>query len=94
MATKKRIRSARVALTLTGEPLAACRDLAAAMDKPVATVIAEWLAELAPSMRDVAKIARQVRAGKHSAAKRTLQHMLGNAAAELVTQRNEELFKR
>jgi len=86
-------RSPRVALTIPPDALAALRDLANATKKPVSSVIAEFLVEMAPQFHDIAKLVRLTQAGRTSAAKKVLRHMIGNAAAEIATSSQPELFK-
>jgi hypothetical protein len=84
----------RIAVTLNAETIAALHDLADAMGRPSATVASELLAEMAPQMHDLAKMVRLTKAGKATAAKRVLHHMIGDAAAELMTQTQPDMFKR
>lgn len=82
----------RMALTLPPDLEAALQDLSDATGRPASTLAVELLSEMVPQMHDIAKIARQAKAGQHSAAKRTLQHMLGNAMAEVMLQQQPDLF--
>lgn len=76
----------RVALSLAPEALTACEELAEATGQPVATLIAGLLLEMAPQLRDMAKVARALKSGKKQAAKVALSHMMGNAMAELISE--------
>lgn len=82
MPTQKR----RMALALPPEVDAAVHELAEATGKPAATVVVELLAEMAPQLRDLAKIARHLNAGRKGAAKTALRHMVGNAMAEVIAE--------
>lgn len=82
MPTNKR----RLPLSLTPELDAALTDLAEATGKGRATVAMELLTEMIPQLVDLAKIARHLKAGRKGAAKTALQHMVGNAMAEVMTQ--------
>lgn len=77
----------RMMLTLDPETVEAIDTLAKALGKPSATVAAQLLAEMRPQLLDLAKYHRLAKSGHHEAAKRTLRHMLGDAAAELADQR-------
>ena len=77
-------RQRRMALTLSAEAEAAIFDLADAIGKPAATIAAELLAEMAPQLHDVAKIARLSQQGKKNAAKRALVHMVGDGMASIL----------
>lgn len=72
----------RIAITPTPELKFALEELGDALEKPVARVIVELLTEMQPQLIDLAKIVRATKAGKKAAAKRALQHMVGNALAE------------
>jgi len=74
-----------MALTLPPSTEAAINELAEALEKPAASVVVDLLGEMAPQLLDLAKIARHTKAGKKSAAKRALQHMMGDAMAEIMT---------
>jgi hypothetical protein len=78
-------RKPRVALSLPPDLEDVLRELSAASDKPLATVIVDLLKELQPALGDLAKIVRAAKSGKKAAAKRALQHMVGNALAEQLT---------
>lgn len=81
-----------MALTLPPALEAALDDLSDATGRAGATLAVELLSEMTTQMHDIAKIARQAKAGQHLAAKRTLQHMLGNALAEAMVQQQPDLF--
>jgi predicted DNA-binding protein len=81
-----------MALTLPPELEAALADLSDATGRPGASLAVELLSEMVPQMHDIAKITRQAKAGQSAAAKRTLQHMLGNAMAEVMLQQQPDLF--
>jgi hypothetical protein len=81
-----------MALTLPEDVHAAIHDLADAVGKPASKVVTELLQEMVPQLVDLAKISRAARAGNNAAAKRALQHMLGDALAEAMTAQQPELF--
>jgi hypothetical protein len=64
-------------------------DFADANETPVSTAIVALLEEMKPQLADLAKAIRHARDGKKAAAKRALQHMMGNAFAELVMEQRE-----
>lgn len=72
----------RINLTPSDELKSALQELADAAEKPLSTVVTELLTEMIPQFRDLAKVLRHAKAGKQAAAKRALQHMVGNALAE------------
>jgi len=79
-----RYRQERIAITPTPELKAALEELAEATGQPVSRVITGLLQEMVPQLHDIAKVARYTRDGKKAAAKRALQHMVGNALAEQI----------
>lgn len=82
-----------MAMTLPAETEAALHDLAGALGKPAATVAAELLTEMAPQLRELAKVTRFAQAGKGAAAKRALVHMMGEGMAQMMAASQPELFK-
>ena len=81
-----------MALTLPDEVTNAIFDLADALQKPGAKVVTELLQEMVPQLHDLAKLTRLTKAGKSDAAKNVLRHMIGDAAAELATSSQPDLF--
>ena len=81
----------RLYLTLPDHVREAIDDLADALGKPSSKVVTELLEEAVPVMEGMAKAARAVQAGNRAAAKRALQHMLGDAMAELLTSEQKSL---
>ncbi len=79
-------RPRRMAMTLPPETADALFDLADAIERPAATVAQELLTEIVPQLHDLAKIARLTKAGKGSAAKRALVHMIGDSMGEILGQ--------
>lgn len=79
-------RSRRMAISLKPPLEAALFDLADALEKPAATVAAELLAELAPQLEGLAKVARLAKQGKQAAAKRALGHVVGDAMAGVLVE--------
>lgn len=82
----------RMALTLPQATIEALEDLGDAIGKPASTIAAEMLTEMAPQLHDMAKMTRFAKQGKKAAAKRVLHHMIGDAAAEMVTASQPPLF--
>lgn len=82
----------RMALTLPDEVHAAVHELADAMGKPASQVVTSLLQEMVPQLQGLAKIHRASKAGNAQAAKRALQHMVGDAMAEVLTHEQPELF--
>ena len=85
-------RNPRLFLTLPPDVRAAVDDLADALGKPSSTVVTQLLEEMVPQLEGLAKIARASKAGNRAAAKRALQHMLGEGLAEALTDQ-AEMFK-
>ena len=81
----------RMWLTLPPEVEVAVQELAEATDRPASGVVVNLLTEMAPQLRQLAQLTRHAKAGRKEAAKRTLRHMIGDAAAELVTATQPEL---
>lgn len=82
----------RLALTLPPHVRAAVDDLADAMQKPASTVVSQLLEEMVPQLEGMAKVARAAKSGNKVAAKRALQHMFGDAMAEVLVEQRE-MFK-
>lgn len=72
----------RIALTPTAELKAVLDDLATVLEKPTSAVIVGLLTEMQPQLVDLTRYLRHAKEGKKAAAKRALQHMVGNALAE------------
>lgn len=85
-------RKPRMALTLSESVNAAVHDLADAMGKPASKVVTELLEEMVPQLESLAKIARAAKSGNKAAAKKALQHMVGDAMADVLTTHQPELF--
>lgn len=81
-----------MALTLPDHVETVLFDLADALGKPAASVVAGLLEEMVPQLEGLAKIARATKAGNKAAAKRALVHMIGGAAAEMLNQSQPDLF--
>jgi DNA-binding GntR family transcriptional regulator len=82
----------RLALTLPPETRAAVRDLADASGKAESTVVSELLAEMVPTLHDLAKLLRAAKSGKKAAAKAALRDLMGNAMAEVLTEIQPDLL--
>lgn len=75
----------RIALTPSAELKAVLDDFADALGKPTSRAVCDLLEEMQQQLIDLTKIARHVRTGRKAAAKRALQHMVGNALAEQLS---------
>ena len=76
----------RVMLTVPWPLMESLAALADALDKPVATTIIDLLKEMQPQVDGLSKLVRHARDGNKAAAKRTLQHMIGDSMAEIIGQ--------
>lgn len=83
----------RVNLTLSAETIAAIDDLADAVGKPRATVAAGLLDEMRDQLPAIAKMARAAKSGDRQAVRQSIRHLFGDAAAELMTATQTDLFK-
>lgn len=83
----------RLILTLPPHIDEAIDRCAAAFEKPRSAVVVDLLAELTPSLIDLAKVAEHAKANRKTAAKRALQHMVGDKLAEMMTTLQPELFE-
>jgi predicted DNA-binding protein len=81
-----------MALTLPDDVHEALADLADATAKPASKVVTELLQEMLPQLQGLAKVARAAKSGNKVAAKRALQHLMGDAFAEVITAQQPELF--
>lgn len=88
MATSK----PRMMITLTVDTKAVLDDLADATGRPVATVVSSLLDELRDQLANTARLARAAREGNSKAVRKILSHMVGDAAAEMMTASQPELF--
>jgi hypothetical protein len=84
----------RVPLILPDETREVFLAFAKSQGKPLSVTIVELLVDLTPQIRDLTKLSLQVKAGKAAAARRTLTHMVGDAAAGLMTGNQPELFRK
>lgn len=82
----------RMALTLKPDVERAVFDLADALAKPAATVVADLLEEMVPQLEGLAKVARAAKAGNKAAAKRALTHLFGDAMAEAMSISQPDMF--
>jgi len=82
----------RIALTVSPELQVALFNLSEAVGRPVATLVVELLEDMIPQLEGLAKIARAAKSGNKAAAKRALQHMLGDSLAEVAAGQQPELF--
>lgn len=88
MTTKHR----RITISLPPEVDIALAAMAKAEGRPQAKIVTEVLQEFTPTMAAMAKLHEQIKAGKKVDAKRTIQHMLGDQMAALITEQSE-MFK-
>ena len=85
MATKFR----RITISLPPELDKALLAMAKAENRPQASIATECLMEFVPTMLAMAKLHDQIKSGKKIDAKRTIQHMLGDQMANLLTEQGE-----
>ena len=90
MTTKMR----RIQVCLPDSLSEALADLADAEKKPISNVMVGLLTEMEPQIRDLAKYARSIKAGKMDEAKQALMHMFGNNMAELLMDEKKTHAKR
>lgn len=83
----------RMALSLADDTRAAIAELAAAMGKPPATVVADLLNDMVPQLLDFAKFARAIQSGNLDAGKRALRHIFGNELARTMNELQPDMFK-
>jgi hypothetical protein len=81
-----------MALSLPDDVNAAVFDLADALGTPATKVVTDLLQEMVPQLQGLAKVARASKAGNKAAAKRALQHMMGDAMAEVLTAQQPDMF--
>lgn len=79
----------RVTISLPDDVAEAIETLAKVQGVPQTKIIIQVLSEFAPTMHGLAKIHKQLQEGEKAAAKQTIQHMLGDAMAELLTEQME-----
>jgi hypothetical protein len=84
----------RLILTLPDDIDAAIDRVAAAYEKPRSAVVVDLLREMVPTLLDLAKIAEHTKANRRLAAKRALQHMIGDRLADVMSEIQPELFKK
>lgn len=84
----------RISITLEPHVAAAIHDLADAVGKPAATVVAQLLEEMAQQISDLATINRAALAGNRSAVKAALRNMVGDTVAELMIATQGDLLAR
>jgi hypothetical protein len=82
----------RIGLSVPDELYAALGELSEVAGKPITTICTELLVELIPQIQGLAKVGRAAKSGNKAAAKRALQHMMGDAMAEMMTAQQPELF--
>lgn len=86
-------RNPRLILTVPPDLMGTIRELSAALEKPMATVVLDLLREMQPQLRDLVKLVLHTRAGRTEAAKRTLSHMVGDQLAQLLVAQQGDMFK-
>lgn len=74
----------RISISLPDEVAEAVEALSKAQGIPQSKAIIGVLLEFAPTMRSLAVFMEQMKAGQKSAAKQTIQHMIGDQMAELM----------
>ena len=83
----------RIALTMPPELHAAVTGMAAALEKPAATVLVDMLIELIPQLEGITKMALAAKSGNKAAVKLALAHMVGDNMAAMMTMQQPELFE-
>jgi hypothetical protein len=83
---------ARMALTLPDDVRDVLNDCADAMGKPASKVVTDLLQEMVPQLQGLAKVARATRDGNKAAAKKALQHMMGDNFAAMVEATQPDMF--
>lgn len=76
----------RLTISLPDDVMAAVQAMADSEQRPMSKVIVSMLRELAPSMIQIAKFQTQIKAGKTSEAKRTIQHLYGDNLAAMMSE--------
>ena len=76
----------RITISLPPEVDAAILALAKVQGIPQAKIVQDVLVEFAPTMVHLAKLHQQIQEGKKLDAKQTIQHMLGDSMAALLSE--------
>lgn len=76
----------RLTISLPDEVMIAVQAMAESEQLPMSKVIISILKEFAPSMLQIAKFQRQIKEGKTSEAKRTMQHLYGDQFANMMSE--------
>lgn len=79
----------RISISLPDDVAEAVEALAQVQGIPQSRVVVAILAEFSPMMHSLAKFHRQIKEGEKAAAKQTIQHMLGDAMADLMSEQLE-----
>jgi len=74
----------RVTISMPDDVAEAVLSLSQVQGVPQSKVIVEVLKEFAPAMLAISKIHKQMKAGEKEAAKQTIQHLMGDAMADLM----------
>lgn len=74
----------RITIALPPAVDEAVRELAEIQGVPHSKVVVKILADATPTLRNLIKLEKQIRAGQMQEASRTLQHTFGDALAELL----------
>ena len=74
----------RLTISLPDGVAEAVESLSKAQGVPQSKAIISILEEFAPAMLAIAKVSEQLKAGQKSAAKQTIQHLMGDSMAELM----------
>ena len=85
-------RQIRAALTLPDDLREVLSAWADSMEKPMSSAIVELLREMQPQLIALTRMQNQIKAGKITAAKTTLRHMMGDQLAEVLAEAQPELF--
>lgn len=82
MGTKLR----RIQVSLPDDLADALADLADAEEKPISKIIVALLDQFKPQIPTMAEVARSLKAGNRDQAIRAVQHLYGDALADLIRQ--------
>lgn len=76
----------RITISMPDDVAAAVEALAQAQGVPQSKAVISVLVDFAPAMLALAKFMDQMKAGQKQAAKQTIQHLMGDAMAEVIGQ--------
>lgn len=74
----------RITIALPPDLDKAVTELSEVENRPQAGIIIQYLSEMAPTMQGMATIAKQIKAGRTSEAKRTMTHVFGDTLGKMM----------